>query len=130
MRQTWQIKKISQRSSPLPGRLQHHVPQRDRGEPAMVLSLSPLPAGEKTLLQCRRGQPSWKTHHAAHLAHRCKKTGHFKACKVPAPQGGPGITRFRNRAGPGEKEPFQITRPSSNQGKKEKTKHRSVVPLG
>lgn len=43
-----------------------------------------------------------------------------KPHKVLAPHGGPGITRFCNHAGPGEKEPFQITRPSGNQGNKGK----------
>lgn len=59
----------------------------------------------------------------AHLLHRraTRATSETGAGELLAPRSGPGITRFHNHAGSGEKEPFQATRPSSNRGKKNKT---------
>lgn len=45
-----------------------------------------------------------------------------------APHSGPSITRCCNRAGPGEKEPFQLTQPSSN-GEKRKEQNPGALFL-
>lgn len=59
----------------------------------------------------------------SHLAQRCTKPGDFKAGSsrgAGTAPGDPGITQFRNRAGPGEKEPLQKTRPASNREQEKK----------
>lgn len=111
MRQAWQIKKPSRRSSPGPalgsteglGRAGSGTPCWLQGNPAHGA------AGASAA-----GKPIQQLTSA-----KIQATSKPGACEVLAPHGGPGITRCCNRAGRGEKEPFQLTQPSSN-GEKRK----------